>query len=450
MSTRKAVNVSDILNRTVFLNAFKNTPLSIFAKQTTFIFLFLSLFSAAYLSAQSVTKDTIVKPIVKDTEIKTIGTSAAVATPKKWYDEIALRGYMQVRYNRLLETNPKLKCEQCDRSWGENGGFFFRRIRLIFSGNLGDRVYFYLQPDLASSVSTTALHYAQIRDAYFDVALDLKKEFRVRFGQSKVPYGFENMQSSQNRLALDRNDALNSAVANERDIGVYFMYAPDKIRKRFAHLVSSGLKGSGDYGVFSAGLYNGQTANKPETNNTPHAFARVTYPFELPNKQIIEASIQAYQGHFDITKNASTVKGATSFFERRVAGTIVYYPQPFGFQAEYTIGDGPEYDPASNTVLSKNLKGGYAQTMYTIRLKEGKQLLIPFVRYQYYEGGKKFENDARRHIVKDLEIGAEWQPMKNFEFVAIYTISDRTFEDSLLPSNQQKGNLLRLQAQLNF
>ena len=197
-------------------------------------------------------------------------------------------------------------------------------------------------------------------------------------------------------------------------------------------------------------VFNGQTANRPETNNAPHAFARMTYPFELPNKQIIEASVQAYQGHFDITKNASTVKGATSFFERRVAGTIVYYPQPFGFQAEYTIGDGPEYDPASNTVLSKNLKGGYAQTMYMIRLKEGKQLLIPFVRYQYYEGGKKFENDARRYIVKDLEIGAEWQPMKNFEFVAIYTISDRTFEDSLTPINQQKGNLLRLQAQLNF
>jgi hypothetical protein len=83
-------------------------------------------------------------------------------------------------------------------------------------------------------------------------------------------------------------------------------------------------------------------------------------------------------------------------------------------------------------------------------MKDGKQLLIPFVKYQYYQGGKKFENDARRYIVKDLEIGAEWQPMKNFEFVAIYTISDRTFEDSLLLNNHQKGNLLRLQAQLNF
>jgi hypothetical protein len=50
------------------------------------------------------------------------------------------------------------------------------------------------------------------------LSFDAKKEYRVRIGQSKVPYGFENLQSSQNRLTLDRNDALNSAVVNERDL----------------------------------------------------------------------------------------------------------------------------------------------------------------------------------------------------------------------------------------
>lgn len=438
MSTLENANASSIPHSVIFSFFKKNNPLSNFL----FVHFFLFLLINATLSAQSASKDTLVK-----TSVSTISNST---TAKKWFDKINLRGYVQVRYNRLLETNPKLKCEQCDKSWGENGGFFLRRIRLIFSGNLGEHVYFYLQPDLASSASTTGLHFAQLRDAYFDVTLDKKKEYRLRFGQSKVPFGFENLQSSQNRLALDRNDALNSAVSNERDLGVSFMYAPDKIRKRFAYLVSSGLKGSGDYGVFALGLFNGQTANKPESNNSPHAVARLTYPFELKNKQIIEASVQAYQGHVDITKNSSSVKGVTSFFEKRIAGSVVYYPQPIGFQAEYNVGEGPEYDPTSNSVLSKKLKGGYAQTMYMLKLKDGKQLLIPFIKYQYYQGGKKHENDARRYIVKDLEFGAEWQPLENFEFVAIYTISDRTFEDSLLPKNQQKGNLLRLQAQLNF
>src|SRR5690349_18180733 len=105
--------------------------------------------------------------------------TARKSTASKWYETIGIRGYMQLRYNRLLETNPDLKCEQCDRSWGGTGGFYFRRIRLIIFGNLGDRVYFYLQPDFASAPLVTGLNYGQIRDAYFDISFDKKKEFRV-------------------------------------------------------------------------------------------------------------------------------------------------------------------------------------------------------------------------------------------------------------------------------
>lgn len=358
-----------------------------------------------------------------------------------WYDKINFRGYGQVRYNRLFETNPNLKCDQCDRSWGENGGFFFRRIRMIFFGNIHEKVYFYIQPDFASGGG----NYAQIRDAYFDLAFDDNKEFRIRIGQSKVPYGFENMQSSQNRLALDRNDALNSAVANERDIGLFAYWAPKEVRERFARIVRTGLKGSGDYGVFGVGLYNGQTANQPEKNNTPHAVARLTYPFEFKNGQLLETSIQAYTGEFVI--NTDLVKDK-NFKEQRIAGSIIYYAQPFGFQAEYNIGTGPEFIPELMTVENRDLKGGYVQAMYY--WQTNKHLFIPFVKWQVYEGGKKHELDATRHRVNEQEIGVEWQPHKNFELVAMYTFSDRTFENSLNPINRQYGRLLRLQAQVNF
>jgi hypothetical protein len=53
------------------------------------------------------------------------------AAKKKWYESFSIRGYVQARYNRLLETNDKLSCEQCDRSWGDNGGFFLRRINIL-------------------------------------------------------------------------------------------------------------------------------------------------------------------------------------------------------------------------------------------------------------------------------------------------------------------------------
>ncbi|SFG94165.1 porin [Pontibacter chinhatensis] len=378
--------------------------------------------------------------------------AAVQEAPKKkaWYDIISIRGYAQIRYNRLLETNPNLKCDQCDRSLGENGGLFIRRARLVFSGNVTDRISFYIQPDLASSVSSTSLNFLQLRDAYFDVAMDQKKEYRVRLGQSKIPYGFENLQSSSNRLTLDRNDALNSAIANERDLGVFFYYAPQEIRGRFDELTSSGLKGSGDYGMLGIGVFNGQTANKPEANDNLHAVARLTYPFKLTNGRFIETGIQAYSGKYTVTPDMVTSGVAVdkSYTDQRVAASLVVYPQPLGFQAEYNIGKGPEYDPAANAIVEKSLHGGYAQAMY--RLEAGDQVIMPFVKAQYYDGGKKHEKDAPGYLVYETEIGAEWLINKSLEFTALYSIGDRTVRNAANPDNNQHGNRLRLQAQFNF
>jgi phosphate-selective porin len=375
-----------------------------------------------------------------------------VPTTKKWYESINIRGYMQTRYNRLLETNEKLKCEQCDRSIGENGGIFIRRMRIIFFGQIHERVYFYIQPDLASApTSGGSQNFAQIRDAYLDLGFDPKNEFRLRIGQSKIPFGFENMQSSQNRLPLDRNDALNSAVANERDLGAMFYWAPQSTRKLFSSLVNDGFKGSGDYGVFGFGAYNGQTANRPEQNNQLHVVARLAYPFAI-GSQIIEPSLQGYTGKYVVTpdqlSSGTRVVAGNNYKDERIAASFVMYPRPFGIQAEYNVGRGPEFNTATDSIETRSLSGGYATFNYM--MKAGNQLLFPFLRIQQYNGGKKHELDARSYDVKEIEIGVEWQPFRNFELVAQYTISDRRFEDFRNQDNRQTGRLLRLQAQLNF
>jgi hypothetical protein len=380
---------------------------------------------------------------------------SVVSPPEKkreWFNSFSIRGYGQFRYNQLLETNKDLKCEQCDRSWGGDGGFFIRRLRIVFSGNIHDRIFFYIQPDFGSAATSTGLNFGQLRDAYIDVAVDKKKQFRFRIGQSKVPFGFENLQSSQNRLALDRNDAINSALANERDVGLYFMWTPPKIKEVFAEqLLKSGLKGSGDYGVFAFGVFNGQTANRPEANSNKHVVARLSYPFQLKKGQIIEAGIQAYSGKYVLTSLSDSVKTEVANFEfkdQRAAISFVLYPKPFGFQGEYNIGRGPEYNPFTNVIEEQFLFGGYIQAMYLAEIKKHK--LIPFVKLQHYNGGKKHELDARSYTIRDIEVGLEWQPIKYFELVANYTISKRRFEDAVLIDNKQKGGLLRLQAQFNY
>lgn len=370
---------------------------------------------------------------------------------KKWFETISVRGYSQIRYNGLLVTNPDLGCEQCDKSWGGDNGFFMRRMRVILYGQISPRAYVYIQPDFASSASSTGLHFGQIRDAYFDLGLDKENEFRLRVGQSKVPYGFENMQSSQNRLPLDRNDALNSAVSNERDLGVFFYWAPAAKRKLFSSLVKDGLKGSGDYGVFGLGIYNGQTANRPEANENRHAVARLSYPFEFKN-QVVELGIQGYKGLYTFSSSqlSSGVKinDDKTYADDRVAASLIVYPKPFGIQAEYNIGRGPEFENATDSISTQSLRGGYATVSFKLDYKD--QTFIPFVRYQKYDGGKKHELDARSYNVEETEVGIEWQAAKQFELVVMYTMSERRYEDYAKQDNIQKGNLLRIQAQINF
>lgn len=406
----------------------------------------LVLLSAFFCIAfQSVAQDTL--------KVKEKTTVQAEEKPKKWFETVSIRGYAQVRYNRLFETNPDLKCEQCDRSWGDNSAFFIRRMRIIFYGQISKQVYFYVQPDFASSVSSSvsSLHFAQLRDAYFDVGVDKDNEFRFRIGQSKIPFGFENLQSSQNRLPLDRNDALNSAFSNERDLGVMFYWAPKKIRDRFSMLVRDGFKGSGDYGVFAFGAYNGQTPNKPELNNNLHVVSRLSYPFQV-GSQIIEPGIQGYTGKWTMASDQLTtgvgINADKTYDDKRVAGSLIVYPRPFGFTAEYNVGRGPEYDVQADSITNQKLSGGYIMLNYMARIKN--QYIYPFIRAQYYDGGKKHEKDARSYTVREFEIGLEWQPFKTFELVAMYTISNRRFEDKGLPINKQDGSLLRLQAQVNF
>ncbi len=376
-------------------------------------------------------------------------SGASAAPPKPWFERLSLRGYAQVRYNGLLRTNDELACQQCDRSIGGNGGLFIRRARMVLSGDVSERVAIYLQTDFASEVSG-ALHFAQLRDAYFDLALDAKKVYRVRIGQSKIPYGWENLQSSSNRLALDRADALNSAIANERDIGVFFYWTPPHLRQRLRTLVESGLKGSGDYGIIGAGVFNGQTANRPEANADVHGVVRLSYPFMLRNGQFIEVGLQGYHGRYTLPSGSRStgLVGPETFDDSRIGASFVVYPQPFGMQAEWNIGRGPEFDPVTQETRTQSLDGGYVQTMY--RITTGSQVITPFMRGQRYAGGKKMELDARRYRVREVEVGIEWQPMPAFELTAMYAISDREYEDLANLDNRQRGEMLRLQAQVNY
>jgi hypothetical protein len=370
------------------------------------------------------------------------GLSIDKKPDKKWYENFAVKGYVQFRYNRLVQTNSDLKCEQCDKDWGGTGGFGFRRVRMSFAGEIGQRVYFSIQPDFVSGSQVVV----QLKDVFFDIGIGKHNEIRFRIGQSKIPFGMENMQSSQIRLSFDRTDGLNSA-GNERDLGVFFYWAPKKMREHFANALKTGLKGYGDFGLIAFGVYYGQGAAKPELNKPPHVVLRATYPF-FAGSQVIEPSIQAYSGKYVVDgSQAKAVKNRT-YIDQRIAASFMLYPKPFGIMAEYNFGRGPEFNPHSDSIEVQKLHGGYILFNYLIPIK--KHLMYPYCRLQYYNGGKKFEQDARSYTVKELETGIEYQPFKQFEITLAYIYSQRRFEDHILPNNFQKGHLLRIQLQASF
>ncbi|MDB4964249.1 MAG: hypothetical protein JWP01_4248 [Myxococcales bacterium] len=389
--------------------------------------------------------------------VPTAPAAVAKEAPKKtpWYEKLSLRGYTQVRYNRLpsFDRNPDLINTQGDRSIGEGNGFLIRRARLVIFGDVHEHVSVYLQPDFASSIGDQG-GVAILRDWYSDLFLDKEKKYRFRIGQSKVPYGFENLQSSQNRLAFDRNDALNSAVRDERDIGAFFYWSPPPFRARFKHLVDAGLKGSGDYGIVGVGVYNGQTANRPARTDNLHVIARVSVPFEV-GRQIVELGGGGYYGKYTVTLQDTddityTVPdGDPELVDTRAFGTFVLYPQPIGFTAEYTFGRGPmqgRTDPSA--IDSRWLHGGYAQVMYKLDDVLGMAHVIPFARGTYYDGGKKFFPNAPHYLVKELELGVEMQIMKALEITLAYDITDRTSDR--FPHDQESGQVTRVQVQVNY
>ena len=221
---------------------------------------------------------------------------------KKWYDKVGIRGYAQFRYNypTHLAADSATPDHAGDSSIAPDQEFLIRRARVILFGDVSEHLYVYFQPDFASTPngSVDRIEFAQIRDWYGDVYIDKEKVHRFRVGQSKIPYGWENLQSSQNRLPLDRNDAFNSATKNERELGVFYYWTPEWAQDTFKLIMDENLKGSGNYGIFGFGVCNGQGGSLREYNDQLHVVSRFTLPVTLANCQIMEFGIQGYTGQY--------------------------------------------------------------------------------------------------------------------------------------------------------
>jgi hypothetical protein len=411
---------------------------------------------------------------VQDPSITTVGQQTrnqgggGDEKEKAWYERLSIRGYAQFRLNEVFDEEGAPAQIVGDRSVGDNQTFLIRRARVIISGDVSERLYVYLQPDFASSApgSPDATYFTQVRDWYGDVYLTDNKVHRVRVGQSKVPYGWENMQSSSNRIPLDRTDPINSSVRNERDLGAFYYWTPESAQDFFKYVLDEGLKGSGNYGVLGFGVYNGQGGSFLEQNDRAHVVGRLTLPFQLPSSQCVEVGIQAYHGDYVVLSSpiaplgvgpaarplGTLETGNRGIVDERIAGTFVWYPQPLGFQSEWNVGRGPGLNDEQTEVVERSLYGGYAMVMYRY-VSQCHGTFFPFARWQYYQGGYKAERNAPFTDIDEFEVGVEWQFNKQMELAMQYTITDRTNTTAFSSGRsyeQFEGEILRMQFQINY
>jgi len=394
-----------------------------------------------------------------------VDAQPAAKPEKNWYDRLSLRGYTQMRYNAFLSGDDSAPAgisrlrSVHDSGISDNGGFTLRRVRLVLQGDISDRVSLYLQPDFATAVSNQSggerrEGFGQLRDAYADIFLDKAKSIRLRFGQSKVPYGWENMQSSSNRLTLDRSDAINSAVPGERDLGVVAYYTPPSVQKIWDRLADDGQKLFGNYGAFGLGLYNGQGINKTEQNGNLMKVAFATWPFELDGLgdafagQVFQIGGSAMLNTIQPEIRSGGVS-ALSYDDNRAGIHAMLYPQPIGIQAEWNWGRAPQYDLASQSIRASKLNGGYVQMMMRLPTSAGFGPLMPYARWQHYRGGWKAATNAPRLETDEFELGLEWQPWKALEITMAYARMKRTEADERR-TGRAEGDLIRTQVQWNY
>ncbi|WP_086618747.1 porin [Erythrobacter tepidarius] len=404
-------------------------------------------------------------PAMAPTQAPQQAAQVAVATAPKskaWYEKLRLRGYTQMRFNQIVSGDADAPAGVSRlRTIGDSdvrgaSNFSFRRIRLVLQGDLSKHVSIYFQPDFAAAVSNQSVGERRegtvsLRDMYADVFPTGDKAFRIRLGQSKVPFGWENMQSSSNRLALDRTDAINSAAPGERDLGIVAYYTPPRVQKIWDRLAADGQKLFGNYGAFGFGVFNGQGLNRTETDNDVMLVGLATWPFALDG---LGLDGQVFEVGGSIMRNTirpEVRSGGVStigYKDNRVNLHAILYPNPFGLQGEWNWGTGPEFDPATGRIEERPLRGGYVQAM--ARIDESPiGPFYPFARWQYYRGGFKAAVNAPRLETEELELGLEFQLDPSLEITATYGWAARKEPDERR-FGQAEGQILRVQAQWNY
>ena len=330
-------------------------------------------------------------------------------------DYIKISGFVQGMYQANLDNDGTLA----------SNTFRMRRVRVSVDGTLFKGLTYKIQGDCVNSPFLV--------DAY----LKYKpcNEFAIQIGQFKTPFSIESPINPVNLEIFDYGEAIQSLVGYSdvcgvgglgRDIGI--MATGDL----FPIKGDEGIK----YHVvnYSLGVFNG---------NGPVNFKKNEKGLDNNNRKDIVGRLEVHPGLKALTLSGSYYFGKYKSSEnegarKRWAAGVQYNDGNLVVRGEYLSGitgrqveaydnDMPVIDENGDQVYVEELRlsnGYYAVSGYNFNLgKEGKQTLMPVLRYEHFEPGDM--DNTVYGSTNYYTVGLNYWPLKSVNFKVDYSLVEQ-------------------------
>lgn len=283
------------------------------------------------------------------------GKSKKKQTQNKTEHVLAIGGYMQVFFSGRIEANGDGKKDPT--------GFRVQRLRLEVKGKINKYVGYDVEIDPRAPVITDIL-----RDAYLQVSNVIPRH-RIRIGQQKTQFGYEEPESSSRLYVVNRAEVSGklSHGINARDIGV--------------GLLGNWPIGGGVTLEDAVTVVNGNGINTQlDDTHRKNVWGRVGAIYEAPSSQlVIHAGVSGAYGDQIEPENPGPPVIPSFLFKFKRYGADLEIDHPYGFlAAEYVVGSNTV---ATDPSLDSDSRGWYALLVGKTPWDAG-----PLVRYDKLEG----------------------------------------------------------------
>ena len=320
-------------------------------------------------------------------------TTQAQEKKASWFNNVKLSGYGMTQYQYSSRENDK------------SNTFNLRMFRLALDGRIMDEVYWKAQVQLNGNTSTLGSS-PRVVDLFAE--WQRYSAFRVKIGQFKRPFTFENpihpitqgfMSYSQNVLKLvGMSDRTGEHASNGRDLGVQIQgdFLPNAEGRNILH--------------YQLGVFNGQGTNTKDVDQRKDVIGGIwVAPIKGLRLGVFGWEGSAARKGTWTDENGNSHSGVRSLPKHRYAISGEYLCNDWTFRSEYVHSTGKAFsttinnfndDNSKNCNLSKN--GEKADGYYAL-------VIAPVIQ-------KKLHAKARYDVYRPK---AEWATAKTYYEVGL-------------------------------